>query len=158
MQQNLPLYQIRRDLRNKVHLTMVKAAVLPLEGTRYAGLRGMVSGGPIVLAYPLETRNKEEFLLEDIRLLLDQDPSNRTIMTLGGIVQGQLVGPTLLHRLKNLESIDVVRSELISLLQTTPRQIIQTMGAPTSQLVKVLQHRAQTTETTPTPDKDKPTG
>jgi len=142
MQQNLPLYEIRRALRGKVRLTHIKSSLLPLKDLNYEGIQGMVTG-PIIFAYPIPERNSEEFLLEDIRLLLSADPDNRTLMTLGGIVQGQIIGQNLLERLKTV-SIDEVRSELVSLLISHQRNIIQTLRSPTSQLFKVLQHRATT--------------
>jgi len=149
MQQILPLFEIRRALRGKVRLTMIKTSLLPLKELNIEGLKGMVSGGPILFAYPIPERNREEFLLEDIRLLLSVDPDNRTLMTLGGLVQGQIIGQSLLERLRTLKTIDEVRSELISLLLIPQRNIIQTLRAPTSQLVKVFQHRATASPSDP---------
>ncbi|MGH7640481.1 MAG: 50S ribosomal protein L10 [Candidatus Dormibacteria bacterium] len=84
------------------------------------------------------------------RLLVAYARANRRPeMVLGGIAEGQLLGPQEVRQLAELPSREVLMAQLLGVVESAVGQLVQLLESPVRDLVGLLEAKAQATPEAP---------
>eukprot|EP00457_Paulinella_chromatophora_P015604 gb/GEZN01016250.1/.p1 GENE.gb/GEZN01016250.1/~~gb/GEZN01016250.1/.p1 ORF type:complete len:242 (+),score=23.34 gb/GEZN01016250.1/:64-789(+) len=140
-------------LTERLVMQRVTNSMFPLENTRFAPMRPLLTGSTNII-HRAEGRDDEENFLDDLRFALDLDPTYLQLFPAGALIQGTIVGHNDLIRLSKFKNMDEVRSQLVSTLQNPLHQVVRTLSFPQNQLIKALDFQAKALQASIPPESD----
>ena len=108
---------------------------MALKGTEYEGLSGMFTG-PTAIAY-------SEDLVAAAKVSVSFSKENGKLIVLGGAVGDEQLDTNRVKVLATLPSLDDLRANIISMLQTPATRIAGLLQAPAGLVARVLGAYAQ---------------
>lgn len=132
------------DLRNKMReknvtfkVTKNRLAKLAFKGTDFEKVVELLKG-PTAVAY-------SEDSIEAAKIAVNYSKQNEKLKIIGGSYEGKLIDESTVNFLASLPSLDELRANLISLLQTPASKIVSLLQAPGSQLVRLANEYSKKT-------------
>lgn len=128
--------ELRRQMRNSTaHFRVMKNTLArrAIEGTSLEGLTPFLNG-PTALAYSVDPVGAAKTLVTFAR-------TNDKIQIEGGVLNGQVLDRSALQALADLPSLDVLRAQLLGVLNAPATKIARTLQEPGSRLARVLAAR-----------------
>jgi len=133
--------ELRRQMREagaRFRVTKNRLARIALAATPYAGLADLFTG-PTAIAYSDDPVAAPKAVVGFAR-------RNEKLIVIGGGVGEQLLTAAEVRRLAELPSLDELRAQMISLLQTPASRLVGVLEAPGAQLARVLAAHAEQQE------------
>ncbi len=116
-----------------------RLALRALEGTRFQGIQPLLRG-PTALAWSTDPVAVAKTAVEFAR-------GNEKFAILGGALGAQTLNPDGVKALAELPSIEVLRAQILGLLQTPATRLAAVLQAPGAQLARVFSAYAKKDET-----------
>ncbi len=127
-----------RDAGATFRVTKNRLARLALKDTRFEALSDLFSG-PTAIAYSKDP-------VAAAKAAVTFAKKNDGLEIIGGALEGKLLDAREVNALASLPSLDVLRANLLRLINTPATRIAGLMQAPAGQLARVLKARAESGE------------
>ncbi len=127
-----------RDAGATFRVTKNRLARLALKDTRFEGLSDLFSG-PTAIAYSKDP-------VAAAKAAVTFAKKNHGLEIIGGALEGKLLDVREVNALASLPSLDVLRANLLRLINTPATRIAGLMQAPAGQLARVLKAHAESGE------------
>tara|TARA_B100001123_G_C15292996_1_gene1018126 strand:+ start:1002 stop:1514 length:513 start_codon:yes stop_codon:yes gene_type:complete len=125
------------DLRSKMRKEGVKFKVaknrlakLALPGTSFEDVKELFKG-PTAIAF-------SEDSIKAAKIAVDFSKDNNKLKIVGGSFEGKLVDKEKINYLATLPSLDELKSQLISIINSPASKIVQTIQAPGGNLARII--------------------
>ena len=133
------------DLRNKMRdagaqfrVTKNRLALRALEGTTFKDISGLFTGATAI-AYSNDA-------VAAAKVAVEYAKKNDKLVVVGGALEGDMLDVDRIKALAALPSLDELRAQFVSLIQTPATRIAGVVQAPATQLARVLNAYAEKSE------------
>ena len=127
-----------RDAGAKFRVTKNRLALRALEGTAFKDISGLFTGSTAI-AYSKDA-------VAAAKVTVEYAKKNDKLVVLGGALEGDTLDVERVKALAALPSLDELRGQLLSLIQTPATRIAGVVQAPAAQLARVLNAYAEKSE------------
>jgi len=127
-----------RDAGAKFRVTKNRLALRALEGTTFKDISGLFTGATAI-AYSNDA-------VAAAKVAVEYAKKNDKLVVVGGALEGDVLDVDRIKALAALPSLDELRAQFVSLIQTPATRIAGVVQAPATQLVRVLNAYAEKSE------------
>ena len=127
-----------RDAGAKFRVTKNRLALRALEGTTFKDISGLFTGATAI-AYSNDA-------VAAAKVAVEYAKKNDKLVVVGGALEGDMLDVDRIKALAALPSLDELRAQFVSLIQTPATRIAGVVQAPATQLARVLNAYAEKSE------------